>query len=132
MGRPKILDLILRNLFSKPATIEYPKKETIIEPDARGRHYADLNRCIGCSLCSIECPADAIKMTPIPPEYEAPKRNPRKIYPVINYLRCVYCYRCITVCPTNAYVSTNEYRLATTETIYSKMLSLSTLPKKTG
>ncbi|MCD6196028.1 MAG: 4Fe-4S binding protein [Staphylothermus sp.] len=132
MGKPKILDLILRNLLSKPSTIEYPKKETVIEPDARGRHYADLNKCIGCSLCSIECPADAIKMTPIPPEYEAPKRNPRKLYPVINYLRCIYCYRCIAVCPTNAYVSTNEYRLATTETIYSDMLSLSTLPKKTG
>ncbi len=130
MGKPKILPLILRNLFSKPATIEYPKEETVIEPDFRGQHYADLTKCIGCSLCMIECPADAIKMVKIPDEYEANKRNPRRLYPVINYFRCIFCYRCVAVCPTNAYVTTNEYRLASDTPIDSSALSLSTAKKK--
>ncbi|WP_042667173.1 4Fe-4S binding protein [Desulfurococcus amylolyticus] len=131
MGKPKILDLVLKNLASKPATIQYPKEPTPVEPDYRGRHYADLGKCTGCSLCSIECPADAIKMTPIPSGYDVPKSNPRKIYPLIDYGKCVYCYRCITVCPFNAYISTNEYRLADTTMHNSSELSLSTL-KKSG
>ncbi|MEM0377984.1 MAG: 4Fe-4S binding protein [Thermosphaera sp.] len=130
MRRPKLLKLTLTNVLSKPATIQYPYEPTVIEPDFRGRHYADLSKCTGCSLCSIECPADTIKMTPIPPEYEPPKTNPRKIYPVIFYGRCVFCYRCITVCPFNAYVVSNEYRLSDAAKQDSSMLSLSTLSKK--
>jgi len=128
-GKPKILSLILKNLVSKPATIQYPYEPTPIESDARGRHYADLNKCTGCSLCALECPADAIAMKPIPEGYVVPKINPKKIYPLINYFRCVYCYRCITVCPVNAYISTNEYRLASDKPIDSSELSLSTLKR---
>ncbi|QOR93919.1 4Fe-4S binding protein [Thermosphaera chiliense] len=129
MRKPKLLKLALENLVSKPATIQYPYEQTVIEKDFRGRHYADLSKCTGCSLCSIECPADTIKMTPIPPDYEVPKSNPRRLYPLINYGRCVFCYRCITVCPFNAYVSTSEHRLADTAKNDSSELSLSTLKK---
>ncbi|MEM1628769.1 MAG: 4Fe-4S binding protein [Desulfurococcaceae archaeon] len=129
MKRPKLLSLSIKNLFLKPATIEYPKQPTPIELDARGRHFADLNKCTGCSLCSIECPAECITMTPIPQGFEVPKINPRKIYPVVNYGKCVYCYRCVTVCPFNAYVVTNEYRLANIVKIDSSELSLNTLKK---
>lgn len=118
----------MRNLLRKPATIEYPYQETEVEPDIRGRHYADLTKCIGCSLCSIECPADAITMTKIPEGYEVPAKNRRGIYPVIDYMKCVYCYRCITVCPTDAYVATDEFRLATdAKPVDSSVLSLKTL-----
>lgn len=127
--KPAILGLILRNLLSKPATIQYPKESTPIEPDFRGRHYADLNKCTGCSLCKIDCPADAIEMNPIPPEYAVPKINPRRIFPEVNYFRCVYCYRCVTICPVNAYVVTNEFRLASDKLISSRDLSLNTLSK---
>ncbi|ADV65119.1 4Fe-4S binding protein [Desulfurococcus mucosus] len=129
MGKPKILGLAVSNLASKPATIEYPKEPTPVEEDFRGRHYADLSKCTGCSLCSIECPADAIKMTPIPEGYDVPKSNPRRIYPLIDYGKCVYCYRCISVCPFNAYIHTNEYRLADHVISDSSGLSLSTLGK---
>nr|WP_244372428.1 4Fe-4S binding protein [Staphylothermus marinus] len=71
-------------------------------------------------------------MTPIPKGYEVPKKNPRRIYPVIDYFRCVYCYRCVSVCPVRAYVTTNEYRLASTEKITSSDLSLNTLKKIGG
>ena len=122
-----VLKEVIKNLFSKPATIEYPKEKTIIEPDARGRHYADLQKCIGCSLCMIECPTKAITMEKIPEGYEKPKKNPKGMYPVINYLKCIFCYRCVTMCPTLAYVTTPEYRLATEKPIFSRELSLKTL-----
>jgi len=128
--RLPLLKEVLKSIISKPATIQYPKEETPIEPDARGRHYADLQKCIGCSLCMIDCPANAIKMEKIPEVYEQPKRNPKKIYPVIDYFKCIYCYRCVSICPTDAYVTTPEYRLGSARPIYSRTLSLNTLKKE--
>jgi NADH-quinone oxidoreductase subunit I len=125
--RPRLLGLVLKNLVSKPATIQYPRVKTPVELDFRGVQYADLGKCTGCSLCAIECPADAIKMTPIPPEYEVPKTNPRRIYPLINYGKCVFCYRCVKVCPTNAYIVTNKYDIAGVSRLTSEAFSLTTL-----
>ncbi len=129
MKRPKLLEQVLKSLVSKPATVQFPREKTEVEPDFRGLQYADLTKCTGCSLCSIECPADAIKMTSIPQEYEAPKTNPRRLYPLINYGKCVYCYRCVKVCPTNAYIVSNKFDLAGFTRLTSEQFSLSTLKK---
>jgi len=119
---------VLRNLFRRPATIEYPKKPTPVEPDARGRHYVDLRKCIGCSLCAVDCPSKSITMKPLPPELrEKAKQNRRGLYPVINYMNCIYCYRCVSICPVKAYVTTSEYQLASPEPLTSEELSLATL-----
>ncbi|MEM2024967.1 MAG: 4Fe-4S binding protein [Desulfurococcaceae archaeon] len=129
MGRPRLLKLSLANLFSKPATIQYPREKTSVEQDFRGVQYADLTKCTGCSLCAMECPAEAIKMTSIPAGYEVPRTNPRKLFPLINYGKCVFCYRCVKVCPVNAYIATNKYDIGGTEKYQSSELSLSTLKK---
>jgi len=117
----------LKNVFKKPVTIEYPKVETPIEKDSRGLQYANLNKCTGCSLCAIECPSNAIEMRKLPENIKL-KHNPRGLYPVINYPSCIFCYRCVTICPVNAYVTTSEYRLATgTDKLFSDVYSLKTL-----
>lgn len=130
MKKPRLLGLALRSLLSKPATLQYPRERADIEIDIRGIHYSDLTKCSGCSLCAIECPADAIKMTPIPQEYDVPKINPRRIYPLINYGKCVYCYRCVKICPFNAYITTNTFEIADLRRRNSSELSLGTLRKR--
>lgn len=129
MRRPKLLELALKNLLSKPVTVQYPREKTVVEPDYRGVQYADLLKCTGCSLCALECPADAIAMTPIPLGYEVPKTNIRRIYPLVDYGRCVYCYRCVRICPFNAYIVTNRFEIAGISKPNSSELSLGTLKR---
>ncbi len=130
--RPALLKEIVKGIFMKPVTIQYPREQTPIEPDFRGRHYADLRKCIGCSLCAIECPSNAITMVKVPEGYDVPKTNARRMFPLVDYFKCVFCYRCVTVCPTSAYLLSNEYRLASSVPIDSSSLSLSTVPKMGG
>lgn len=122
-----IVDAI-KSLARKPSTIEYPKVEAKIEPDFRGIHYPHLGRCIGCSYCMIVCPSQCIRMERLPEDVKL-KHNKRNMYPVIDYASCVYCHRCVKVCPTEAYVVTNEYRVLAMRTsrVSSRELSLLTL-----
>ncbi|MBI1928392.1 4Fe-4S binding protein, partial [Candidatus Poribacteria bacterium] len=51
--------------------------------------YSVTDACIGCTLCSQHCPADAIPMTP----YQKHK---------INRDKCTRCDACRKVCPVDA------------------------------
>jgi len=51
--------------------------------------YSITDDCIGCTLCSRHCPADAIPMTP----YQQHEIDPDK---------CIRCGTCKSVCPTDA------------------------------
>jgi len=122
-----ILRDVLKYFFSKPSTIEYPRKVRIeVEKDYRGMFYADLKKCIGCSICAIECPSKAIEMKKLPDNIKL-KHNPRGLYPVVNYMSCVYCYRCVRVCPVDAFITTPIYQLSSTKEVFSEDRTLETL-----
>ncbi|MEM1541689.1 MAG: 4Fe-4S binding protein [Ignisphaera sp.] len=121
---------VIKSFFSKPSTIEYPRKASIaVEKDLRGRHYANLNKCIGCSICAIECPSKAIEMKKLSEDIKL-KHNPRGLYPVINYMSCVFCYRCVRVCPVDAYITTPVHQLSSVKEVFSENLTLKTLEVK--
>lgn len=125
-----ILKEVVKSFFSKPSTIEYPRKAVVpVEKDLRGRFYANLNKCTGCSLCAIECPSKAIEMKKLPENIKL-KHNPRGLYPVVNYMSCVFCYRCVRICPVDAYITTPIHQLSHIKEVYSEDMTLKTLEVK--
>lgn len=70
-----------------------------IERLMHARHYSlslDKNRCIGCEICHIVCPREAIEVVK-PAKTEGEKMNRPKI--TIDENKCQFCGICNTICP---------------------------------
>ena len=94
---------LLKNAFSKPATVPYPFQKRVIPSGGRGKHAYDEQKCTGCGICSRICPAFAIEMKGLGPKCEGIK---------VNLNACIFCQQCEDNCPTGALVLTGEYELA--------------------
>lgn len=113
------LFIILKYAFKKPVTIRYPEEKRKLPVRSRGRHYLTkwedgLERCVGCELCAIVCPAQAIYVKPAQNDPENPNSHGERYASdfQINMLRCIYCGYCEEACPTGAIILSNEFELA--------------------
>ncbi|MBE0713205.1 MAG: 4Fe-4S dicluster domain-containing protein [Candidatus Aminicenantes bacterium] len=84
---------LIRHLFKKPATVDYPFKKLEVPKGFRGTPYLNPEMCIVCKACERDCPAEAIEITSV---NEAEKRFKM----VIHNDRCVHCAQCVDSCPT--------------------------------
>lgn len=113
------LKTTLTSMFKRPVTIQYPEQKRPVRTRFKGRHVLKrydngLEKCIGCSLCSAACPADAIFVEAAQntdEERYSPGERYARVYE-INMLRCIYCGYCEDACPTEAIVLGDNYELS--------------------
>lgn len=84
----------IKNLFSKPATIDYPFEKSPKNKEARGLILYDVDKCIFCLNCEVVCPPGAILFT-------QDRTNFEFTYNYNPYL-CIYCGECVRACPDKA------------------------------
>lgn len=85
-----MLDFItvaLKNLFSKPATRNYPFEKRAPYDRQRGHIKIDIDSCIFCGMCGRKCPVEAIKVD----------RQNRTW--TIDRFKCIMCLACSESCP---------------------------------
>jgi len=98
-----IMPQALRNLFNKPATINYPRSDKDTFTDIRGKLIFDATKCVGCKLCSRDCPAKAIEIV---------KVADKQFKAVVSLDKCIFCGQCVLSCNKHALEITNEFELA--------------------
>jgi formate hydrogenlyase subunit 6/NADH:ubiquinone oxidoreductase subunit I len=98
----------IRNIFKKPATIDYPHGDPNIPKNYRGRLQYDASKCINCVMCMRDCPSKAITI-----ENHGTKENP-DMHAYLNVGRCVFCCQCVDTCPKKCLSSGNDIMLAKT------------------
>lgn len=65
-----------------------------------------MERCIGCDLCRIICPAACIELGPVP---EITSGQLEGVPPIlIDFEACAYCGLCARVCPTGAFAFSTD------------------------
>lgn len=111
--------IVLKYAFKKPVTIRYPEVKRKLPARSKGRHYLTkwedgLERCVGCELCAIVCPSQAIYVKPAENDPEKPHSRGERYASdfQINMLRCIYCGYCEEACPTGAIILSNEFELS--------------------
>ena len=113
------LIIVLKHMFNRPITLRYPEEKRTLPARSRGRHYLTKwedgkERCVGCELCAIVCPSQAIYVKPaantLEHQYSHGERYAQDFQ--INMLRCIYCGYCEEACPTGAIILSNEYELS--------------------
>jgi NADH-quinone oxidoreductase subunit I len=136
------LFIVLKYAFKKPVTLRYPEEKRVLPARSRGRHHLTkwedgLERCVGCELCAIVCPAQAIYVKPA-------ENKPGNVHSKgeryasdfqINMLRCIYCGYCEEACPTGAIVLGNQYELSSFDReglIYTKEQLNEKFPGESG
>ena len=109
----------LKHVFKKEVTIPYPEVKPPLQDRYRGRQILikdedGLERCVGCELCAVACPADAIFVKAAENDPDHPRSHGERYAEryEINMLRCIFCGMCEEACPEDAIFLEKNYELS--------------------
>jgi NADH-quinone oxidoreductase subunit I len=97
-GIAKGMALTLRQMFRRPATIQFPEETRPIPVYARTNLLWFEERCTGCSTCAQACPDGCILVAT---SQDAEGRRNIDRYE-IDFRICMYCGLCTEACPYEA------------------------------
>jgi formate hydrogenlyase subunit 6/NADH:ubiquinone oxidoreductase subunit I len=97
---------VLSSVFRKPSTQNYPAQQYATPERLRGALNWDAEKCTGCGLCAMDCPAQALDMIVI-------DRKAKRF--VLRYYldRCTFCAQCVYSCRQGCLdMSSTDWELA--------------------
>ena len=105
---------MVRTAFRPPITKIYPFGPSEVAERFRGKLDIDPEKCTGCKVCQMVCPAFAVTLVP------AGKRRigDRELdlqKPVFNLYTCISCGMCVDDCSFHALTLTRDFELATAD-----------------
>ena len=136
----------IKHIFTKRITKRYPEagmdihqeyysyepKKGMATPGWKGKHYLELDKCTGCQLCGIMCDEIAMAIIKVEEPDLEHAQNKKKLYPSIDYGRCVFCGLCVDACPFECLHMTPDIELADYDrnALWYSPKELSIMPEK--
>jgi ech hydrogenase subunit F len=114
----KMLPTVIANLFSKPATRNYPFDVREPFAHARGELVNDIERCIFCGTCARKCPSQCLTVN----------REGTTGTWSLEFFACIGCGICVGACPVSSLSQKHTHRPVATAR--SVITLTGTLPEK--
>jgi NADH-quinone oxidoreductase subunit I len=126
----KGMSVTLKEMLSPTVTEDYPEAPPKLQERYRGVHVLErdengLEKCVGCFLCAVACPANCIYIEAAENTAELRISGGERYAAVYNidYSRCIFCGYCVEACPTDAITHGHAFEIASYNTstlIYRK------------
>jgi len=103
---------MFRLMLEKPTTEAYPFQPITLPDRFRGKLDVDPDKCTGCQVCAIICPAGVITMIDKGTRKVGDRELPVK-RPLFDLSSCIFCGECVDNCAFKALEMTKQFELAT-------------------